>query len=78
MSSPTAARSPLSPRGLGFSDLYGRSSNQELLIAASDLQLDVGDCVFYWPTQSEAVLNGFGDIIVVDAGKIIERWPVVT
>lgn len=69
---------PVSPPGLGYSDLYGRSSNQELLIGSHDLQVSVGDCVFYRPTQSEAVLNAFGDIVVVDGDKPLQRWPVLS
>ncbi len=68
---------PLSPPGLGYSDLYGRSSNQELLIGSHDLQVSVGDCVFYRPTQSEAVLNAFGELVVVDGDKPLQRWPVL-
>ena len=68
---------PVSPPGLGYSDLYGRSSNQELVIGGAGLKLEVGDCVFYRPTQSEAVLNAFGELAVVDGEGPLERWPVL-
>jgi D-serine deaminase-like pyridoxal phosphate-dependent protein len=68
---------PVSPKGLGFSDLYGRSSNQELVIGAAGLDVAVGDCVFYRPTQSEAVLNAFGELVAVDGDKPLERWGVL-
>ena len=37
-----------------------------------------GFSVFFRPQQSEAVFLQFGDIVVVDvqAGKIVQRWPV--
>ncbi|MBL8953428.1 MAG: alanine racemase [Myxococcaceae bacterium] len=68
--------SPVSPPGLSYSGLYGRSSNQELVVAGEGLDVKVGDCVFYRPTQSEAVLNAFGDLVVVDGDAPIERWPI--
>lgn len=68
---------PVSPPGLGFSGMYGRSSNQELLVGSDGLDVAVGDCVFYRPTQSEAVLNAFGELVVVDGSKPLERWPVL-
>jgi len=68
---------PVSPPGLSYSSLYGRSSNQELVVAGDGLDVAVGDCVFYRPTQSEAVLNAFGDLVVVDGEKPIERWAVL-
>lgn len=67
---------PVSPPGLAYSELYGRSSNQELLLGGPKLEVAVGDCVFFRPTQSEAVLNGFGDLVVLD-GETIERFPVL-
>jgi D-serine deaminase-like pyridoxal phosphate-dependent protein len=38
-----------------------------------DLQPD--DYVFLRPTQSEAVLLQFGDLLVYDSNDIVERWP---
>ncbi len=68
---------PVSPPGLSYSGLYGRSSNQELVVGAEGLDVQVGDCVFYRPTQSEAVLNAFGELVVVDAEQPLERWAVL-
>ena len=65
-----------SPRGLQLSGLYGRSSNQELVNASPAVGLQVDDQVFLRPTQSEAVLLQFGDLLAVRGGKIVERWPV--
>ena len=69
---------PESPQGLALSGIYGRSSNQELLLGSPTQQLTIEDYVFFRPQQSEAVFLQFGDIVVVDtkAGKIMQRWPV--
>ena len=69
---------PESPQGLALSGVYGRSSNQELLLGSPTQQLTTDDYVFFRPQQSEAVFLQFGDIVVVDvqAGKIVQRWPV--
>jgi D-serine deaminase-like pyridoxal phosphate-dependent protein len=66
---------PESPPGLQYSDLYGRSSNQELLTGSSSVNLQPDDFVFLRPTQSEAVLLQFGDLLVYDGKDIVERWP---
>lgn len=66
-----------SPRGLRPSGLYGHSTNQEIATASAAVGLKVDDHVFLRPTQSEAVLLQFGDLIAVRGGKIVERWPVL-
>jgi len=67
---------PESPPGLEYSRLYGRSSNQELLTGSRSINLKPDDYVFLRPTQSEAVLLQFGDLVVYEEGAITERWPV--
>jgi D-serine deaminase-like pyridoxal phosphate-dependent protein len=67
---------PVSPPGLQFSDLVGRSSNQELLTGSWRVHLKPDDTVFLRPHQSEAVLLQFGDIALFERGRITERWPV--
>jgi D-serine deaminase-like pyridoxal phosphate-dependent protein len=66
---------PESPPGLEYSDLFGRSSNQELLMGSASVDLQPDDYVFLRPTQSEAVLLQFGDLLVYDSNDIVERWP---
>jgi D-serine deaminase-like pyridoxal phosphate-dependent protein len=66
---------PVSPPGLEYSDLYGRSSNQELLTGSASVQLRPDDYVFFRPTQSEAIFLQFGDLLVYENGEITERWP---
>lgn len=67
---------PVSPAGLAPSAMYGTSSNQQVLLAPDDVALQVDDLVFMRPTQSEAVLLQFGDLLAVRGGEIVERWPV--
>lgn len=67
---------PVSPAGLAPSAMYGTSSNQQVLLAPEDVALQVDDLVFMRPTQSEAVLLQFGDLLAVRGGEIVERWPV--
>ncbi len=66
---------PESSPGLEYSDLYGRSNNQELLMGSSAVNLQPDDYIFLRPTQSEAVLLQFGDLLVYDGNDIVERWP---
>ena len=66
---------PESPPGLEFNPLFGRSSNQEMLNGSRSVTLAPDDYVFFRPTQSEAVLLQFGDLLVYEEGQIVERWP---
>lgn len=66
---------PVSPPGLEFNGLMGRSSNQELLTGSDAVDLEADDWIFFRPEQSEAVFLQFGDILVYEDGAIIERWP---
>ncbi|HEY0589378.1 MAG TPA: alanine racemase [Pseudoduganella sp.] len=68
---------PVSPAGLAASGLYGNSSNQQALLGSGAQQLQVDDYVFFRPRQSEAVLQQFGDIVVMEDGKVSDRWPVL-
>ena len=66
---------PLSPPGLQYNDLFGRSSNQEMLTGSRRVALMVDDYVFLRPNQSEAVFLQFGDIALYDGKTISARWP---
>lgn len=68
---------PVSPAGIAPSALYGKSSNQQVLLGSGAQQLQVDDFVFFRPRQSESVLQQFGDIVVIEAGRITQRWPVL-
>jgi len=47
------------------------------LLGSGAQQLQADDFIFLRPRQSEAVLQQFGDIVVVENGRITERWPVM-
>lgn len=66
----------VSPAGLQGNELYGRSSNQEIANISPAAGVRVDDLVFLRPTQSEAVLLQFGDLVMVRGGRIVDFWPV--
>ena len=66
---------PVSPPGLQYNDLFGRSSNQELLTGSARVSLKVDDHIFLRPNQSEALFLQFGDLAVYDQGRIVAHWP---
>jgi D-serine deaminase-like pyridoxal phosphate-dependent protein len=68
--------SAVSPPGLQRNDVWGHSTNQDLLNGSTEVQLDVGDFVFFRPHQSEFVFLQFGDLAVYDGGRIAAAWPV--
>lgn len=65
---------PVYPSGLKYSNLFGRSSNQEMLVAPKNSSLKVDDFVFLRPTQSEAVFLQFPKIAVFSGGDVIDHW----
>ena len=69
---------PVYPKGLKTSSVFGRSSNQEFLVAPKKADLQVDDFVFLRPTQSEAVFLQFPKIAIYDgtgkAPKIRDIW----
>ncbi len=67
---------PVAPAGLHTNPLFGRSSNQEMLNGSARVELGVDDYVFLRPTQSEAVMLQFGDLLVVRGGTVVDHWPV--
>ena len=67
---------PESPEGLQASPLIGPSSNQQLFLGSGRQGLQPDDLIFFRPTQSEAVLQQFGDIAVVEGDRVVAMWPV--
>jgi D-serine deaminase-like pyridoxal phosphate-dependent protein len=65
---------PVYPPGFGYSATIGRSSNQELLVNRSELDVNVDDFVFLHPHQSEAVMLQFGPIAVISGDEVVEWW----
>lgn len=66
---------PESPAGLSENTVYGSSSNQMMLNGSDAQQLNVDDWIFLRPTQSEAVLLQFGDILALNAEHVAQWWP---
>ncbi|MCC2637180.1 MAG: Alanine racemase domain protein [Moraxellaceae bacterium] len=65
------------PPGLFDNGLYGRSSNQAIVTSSAQVPLRVNDHIFLRPTQSERVLLDFGDLAVVEDGRISAWWPAL-
>ncbi|MYE84163.1 MAG: DSD1 family PLP-dependent enzyme [Gammaproteobacteria bacterium] len=65
---------PVWPRNLSTHPVYGRSSNQDMFTSPAATGLDVDDHVFFRPRQTESVLLQFGDIAVLDEGRIVDTW----
>ena len=53
-----------------------QSSNQSPVTTSRAVDLEVDDYMFLRPTQSEAVMLQFGDLLAVTEGEITHRWPV--
>ncbi|MBV8124589.1 MAG: alanine racemase [Burkholderiaceae bacterium] len=53
------------------------SSNQQGYSASAKVDLQADDFIFLRPTQSEAVLLQFGDLVAFRGKQIVERWPVL-
>ncbi len=68
---------PEYPPGLRQNTIFGRSSNQEMLNLPADTPIEPDDVVFLRPTQTEAVLMQFGDLLVYEDGEIIDTWSVL-
>lgn len=65
---------PVFPSKLKNSALFGRSSNQELLVGPTRTDLAVDDFVFLRPTQSEALFLQFPKIAFFDGRSIADIW----
>jgi D-serine deaminase-like pyridoxal phosphate-dependent protein len=68
---------PISPAGLDYDELYGRSANQERLIGSRGTQLSTQDWVFLRPALSEGLLGDFGEIRLLRRGQLVGRWSTI-
>ena len=66
---------PVSPEGVRDNPVYGFSTNQMMYNGSSSISLDVDDFLFLRPTQSEFVLLQFGDLAVINNGRLRGWWP---
>lgn len=67
---------PCFPAKTKLSNIFGRSSNQEMYQLKDDHCIKMDDYLFFRPTQSEAVFLQFGEIAVYEEGSIIDWWPI--
>ena len=68
---------PAYPPGLKRNRIWGDSSNQQLMAFSASHPVSPDDLVFFRPTQSEAVLQQFGPIQVMENGRITTTWKVL-
>lgn len=68
---------PVSPAGLDYDELYGRSANQERLIGSAATQLTNQDWVFLRPAISESLLGDFSEIRLLRHGQPVGRWSTI-
>jgi D-serine deaminase-like pyridoxal phosphate-dependent protein len=66
----------VSPGGIAPSGLFGPSANQQVMVASAATGLRPDDFVFLRPRHSEAVLLQFGDIAMVEQGRVVAMAPV--
>jgi D-serine deaminase-like pyridoxal phosphate-dependent protein len=73
---------PVHPKGVKTSTLFGRSSNQEMLVGPRATKIAVDDFVFLRPSQSEVVFLQFPKIAVFEmrgkSAKITDIWAPLT
>lgn len=65
---------PVSPTGLSYDPLYGRSANQERLIGSRQTALEVDDWVFLRPQRSEGLLAEFDELRLLRHSRLVGSW----
>lgn len=65
---------PISPAGLSYDALYGRSANQERLIGSAGTGLQVDDWVFLRPQRSEGLFELFNQLYLLRNGRLVGSW----
>ncbi|MFP6851098.1 MAG: alanine racemase [Pseudomonas sp.] len=65
---------PVSPAGLSYDSLYGRSANQERLTGSAGTGLQVDDWVFLRPQRSEGLLELFNQLYLLRNGRLVGSW----
>ncbi len=66
---------PVHPAGYGYSGIFGRSSNQEVWTGPALDTSPVDHFAFLRPTQSEAVIPEFQDVLLIENGRLSGTWP---
>jgi D-serine deaminase-like pyridoxal phosphate-dependent protein len=65
---------PVFPPDLKESAVWGTSSNQQFFSLGDQSTLQEDDFAYFRPTQSEAVLQQFGPVLVYEDGRITGEW----
>ncbi|ANQ51769.1 DSD1 family PLP-dependent enzyme [Flammeovirga sp. MY04] len=65
------------PKQLEENKLYGVSTNQTMVNAPKNTNLEVDDFVFLRPHQSEFVFLQFGKLVVIKNQKIVDEWELM-
>jgi D-serine deaminase-like pyridoxal phosphate-dependent protein len=65
---------PISPAGLMYNALYGRSANQERLIGSAGTELEVDDWVFLRPQRSAGLFELFNQLVLLRSGRLVGSW----
>lgn len=65
---------PVSPGGLDYDRIYGRSANQERLLGSTANNLQRDDWIFLRPAISERLLGEFSEIRLLRKGQLVGRW----
>lgn len=68
---------PVYPPGLKRNRIWGDSSNQQFMAFSTSHPVAPDDFVFFRPTQSEAILQQFGPLQIMENGRITTTWPVL-
>lgn len=67
---------PVWPEGMRENNIYGLSSNHQMMNLPADVVVRPDDVTLWRPTQSEAVMLQFGDLWLLRKGHIVGRFPV--
>ena len=65
------------PPGIKPNKVFGKSTNQVMINASDESNLDVGDFVFLRPHQSEFVFLQFGNVLTMRNLLIKEEWNCI-
>ncbi|WP_181893418.1 alanine racemase [Falsiruegeria mediterranea] len=68
---------PVYPKNFGYSNVFGRSTNQEIWSGKAEHPIVPGDVALLRPRQSEFVMNGFGPILAYRQGQPLCEWSTL-
>lgn len=68
---------PVSPPGLDYDPIYGRSANQERLIGSAGSALGAGDWIFFRPDISKGLLAEFAELRLLRGKQFVGSWSTL-